>query len=106
MEMASAKSLKASSTSSASSDLCQKIASGEFVIPVSIVGSQADRGPYLPGLKDMLIAVTYLRLAEQITTPELKGSAQKLAYDLMQNGNSVLGTHIKKQTRASASKKK
>jgi hypothetical protein len=93
------KSSKAFSTqgSAASSGLAQRLGSGEFSIPVTIVGSQAQRGPYLPGLKDVLIAVTYLRLAEQITDPGNKKSAQKLAYELMQVGNSALGSHISKQ---------
>jgi hypothetical protein len=105
MELASAKgsskSAKVTAPSGNSSDeLGRKIAAGEFVLPVSIVGSQSQRGPYLPGLKDVLIAVTYLRLAEQITTPEHKSAAQKFAYDLMQTGNTALGAHVAKQRRA------
>ena len=66
----------------------------------------AQRGPYLPGLKDILIGVTYLRLAEQITSPELKEAAQKMANELMQAGNGVLGAHLSKQQRATSLRKK
>jgi hypothetical protein len=99
MEMKSAKgSSKTTAVSApAGSDLSRLLASGEYSVPVTIVGSQAQRGPYLPGLKDLLIAVTYVRLAEQITNPSLKASAQKLAYELMQSGNAALAQHIAKQ---------
>jgi hypothetical protein len=101
-EMSAAKSAKAKSVSAGVSSL---LASGEIPVPVSIVGSQAQRGPYLPGLKDILIGVTYLRLAEQITPVEVKSSAQKLANDLMQQGISALGAHLAKQQRATLKKK-
>jgi hypothetical protein len=105
MEMKSAKnSTKTSAAPSASTDSAKLLASSEYPVPVTIVGSQAQRGPYLPGLKDMLIAVTYVRLAEQITTPDQKAAAQKLAYELMESGNSTLTAHIAKQ-RASLKKR-
>jgi hypothetical protein len=74
-------------------------------VPVSIVGSQAQRGPYLPGLKDILIGVTYLRLAEQITVKDAQASAQKLARDLILKGTSTLSTHISKPSRPEPKKK-
>ena len=99
MEMKSAKGSSKTTAASApaGSDLSRLLTSGEYSVPVTIVGSQAQRGPYLPGLKDLLIAVTYVRLAEQITNPSIKASAQKLAYELMQSGNAALAQHIAKQ---------
>jgi hypothetical protein len=98
MEMKSAKGAsKSAAAPSGSPDKARLLSSGDYSVPVTIVGSQAQRGPYLPGLKDILIAVTYVRLAEQITTPELKAAAQKFAYELMDAGNSTLSSHIAKQ---------
>ena len=93
------RSAKSASTTTAAvpEDLAKFLSSGEYSLPVTIVGSQAQRGPYLPGLKDVLIAVTYIRLAEQITDPNLKSTAQKFAYELMQTGNSTLTKHISRQ---------
>jgi hypothetical protein len=104
MEMRSAKSAK--NSSSISSETSRLTSADGYAVPVSIVGSQAQRGPYLPGLKDILIGVTYLRLAEQITSPELKATAQKMANELMQTGNSTLGSHLAKQQRAVNLRKK
>lgn len=104
MEMKSAKSTsKAGAAAAATPDVAKLIASGDYVFPVSIVGSQAQRGPYLPGLKDQLIGVTFLRLAEQISTPALKASAQRLALELIQSGTAILAGHVAKQ-RASLKK--
>jgi len=96
MEMKSAKAPAKTGTAPAAADLGKLLSSG-YSLPVTIVGSAAQRGPYLPGLRDQLIAVTILRLAEQIVDPVQKTSAQKLAYDLMASGTSVLGAHIAKQ---------
>jgi U5 snRNP spliceosome subunit len=68
--------------------------SEEFAIPVSIVGSKAQRGPYLPGMKNLLIGVTFLRLSEQIVTPKHKAAAQKLAYDLIESGNAQVAETV------------
>jgi hypothetical protein len=102
-EMASAKGAAAK----AAPDGAARLTSGTVhpPVPVSIVGSQAQRGPYLPGLKDLLIGVTYLRLAEQITVGDSKQSAQKLAQELILKGTSTLGAHIAKQQRAGSKKK-
>jgi hypothetical protein len=105
MEMKSAKSApKTAAAPSAVTEIAKLLASSECPIPVSIVGSQAQRGPYLPGLKDLLIAVAHVRLAEQITDAGLKTTAQKFAYELMAKGNTVLADHIAKQ-RTSLKKK-
>lgn len=103
-EMRAAKSAKGATSLSAGAT--QLSSTDGYAVPVSIVGSQAQRGPYLPGLKDILIGVTYLRLAEQITSPELKATAQKMANELMQTGNSALGSHLSKQQRAISLRKK
>ena len=97
MALRSAKGTNATTAAAVPEDLAKLLSSGEYSLPVTIVGSQAQRGPYLPGLKDVLIAVTYIRLAEQITDPNLKSTAQKFAYELMQTGNSTLTKHISRQ---------
>ncbi len=83
-----------------SDSIAKRIAAGDYVFPVNIIGSSAQRGPYLPGLKDILIATSMLRLAEQITVSEMKASAQKQAYTLMQAAHARLGEHIAKQLRS------
>jgi len=106
MEMKSAKGAsKTAPAPSGSPNIASLLSSGEYSLPVTIVGSQAQRGPYLPGLKDVLIAVTYVRLAEQITNPELKSAAQKLAYELMGSGSATLSAHIAKQRTTSLKKR-
>ncbi|MGC4071526.1 MAG: hypothetical protein QM760_03270 [Nibricoccus sp.] len=98
MEMKAAKSsAKTAAAPVATTDVAKLLASNQYVLPVSIVGSQAQRGPYLPGVKDLLIAVTFLRMAEQITDAGLKVGAQKFAYDLMAKGNAVLADHVSSQ---------
>ncbi len=79
--------------------------SEEFAIPVSIVGSKAQRGPYLPGMKNLLIGVTFLRLSEQIVSPKHKSAAQKLAYDLIENGNAQVAENVASLRGGSASRK-
>jgi hypothetical protein len=97
MEMRSAKasSKSAAVAAPAASDL-GKLLSGEYSLPVTIVGSAAQRGPYLPGLRDQLIGVTILRLAEQIVDPSHKSSAQKIAHELIHNGSTTLASHVNK----------
>jgi hypothetical protein len=91
-EMASAKALRAESA-----PLVSGARAPHMPVPVSIVGSQAQRGPYLPWLKDILIGTTYLRLAEQITSSDQKATAQKLAYELIVKGTAGLNAHAVKQ---------
>ncbi|ATC65760.1 hypothetical protein CMV30_18395 [Nibricoccus aquaticus] len=98
MELKSAKAAsKSAAPAAAASDLGRQIASGEFVLPVSIVGSQSQRGPYLPGLRDQLIGVAILRLAEQIVDTNQKSSAKKVAQELIATGTKSLADHIAKE---------
>jgi hypothetical protein len=92
------KAKSAPTKSKAPAELAKLFGDGPFAVPVSIVGGAAQRGPYLPGLKDILIGVSYLRLAEQITVSSLKTKAQKQAYELIRTGNAALAEFVAKQT--------
>lgn len=98
MKAMSAKGKTAAKSPSASSSLFGE-SSGP--VPVTIVGSSAMKGPFIPGLRDVLVGVSILRLLEQLSptaSADAKARSKAAALDLIAGGSARLAGFSKKSS--------
>ena len=99
MKAMSAKGKTAPKSPTTSSTL---VGDGSGPVPVTIVGSSAMKGPFIPGLRDVLVGVSIIRLLEQLSptaSADAKARSKAAALDLI-TGGSVRLTEFSKKTSA------
>lgn len=100
MKAMSAKGKTAAKSPSTSSAL---IGDGPTPVPVTIVGSSAMKGPFIPGLRDVLVGVSILRLLDQLSptaSADAKNRSKAAALELITGGSARLTEFSKKSSAA------